>query len=138
MDFAQLVRDPNWSKQAIPGYRLGARVASGGFATLHAAEPVFGGDRVAVKILHSERAVERFALEAKLLRRLDHPGIVHAIDAGFDRGQYYLVMEYVEGRSLGQALHEGAPSRFVARSSPRGRSRRRFATCTATSSPTTR
>ena len=65
-----------------------------------------------MKILHPERAkdkraVERFAQEAKLLRRLDHPGIVHAIESGFDRGQYYLVMEYVEGRSLGQALHEG-------------------------------
>jgi serine/threonine-protein kinase len=111
MDFGKMVRDPEWKSQAIPGYRLLDRVASGGFAAIWTAEALFGSSRVAVKILHSERAkdprsVARFEWEAMLLRRFTCPNIVRGIDHGFERGAHFLVMEYIEGRSLGQALSE--------------------------------
>ena len=111
MDFGKLVRDPDWKTQAVPGYRLHERVASGGFASIWTAETLFGTGRVAVKMLHPERAkdprsVARFEWEAMLLRRFQNPRIVRGIDNGFDRGNHYLVMEYVEGRSLGQVLSE--------------------------------
>ncbi|HEX7900980.1 MAG TPA: protein kinase [Planctomycetota bacterium] len=111
MDFGRLVRDPDWKTQAIPGYRLQERVASGGFAAIWTAETLFGAGRVAVKMLHPERAkdprsVARFEWEAMLLRRFQNPRIVRGIDNGFDRGNHYLVMELVEGRSLGQVLSE--------------------------------
>jgi serine/threonine-protein kinase len=66
---------------------------------------------VAVKVLHPERAkdprsVARFEWEAMLLRRFECPHIVRGLDHGFDRGSHYLIMEYVDGRSLGQALSE--------------------------------
>jgi serine/threonine-protein kinase len=41
-----------------------------------------------------------------LLRRFECPSIVRGLDHGFERGTHYVVMEYVEGRSLGQALSE--------------------------------
>lgn len=114
IDFARLVKDPDWKKQAIPGYRLLKRMASSGSATLYSADAVFGGSRVAVKVLHPERAgeprsVARLQREADLLRRLACPLIMRGIEYGADRGYYYLVMEYFEGRSLGQAISEGGP-----------------------------
>jgi hypothetical protein len=111
MDFGRLVRDPEWKTQVVPGYRLRERVASGGFAAIWTAETLFGTGRVAVKMLHPERAkdprsVARFEWEAMLLRRFQNPRIVRGIDNGFERGNHYLVMELVEGRSLGQVLSE--------------------------------
>jgi serine/threonine-protein kinase len=111
MNFGEMVRDPEWKSQAIPGYRLLSRVAAGGFASIWTAQALFGSGRVAVKLLHPERAkdprsVARFEWEAMLLRRFNCPNIVRGIDHGFERGSHFLVMEYVEGRSLGQALSE--------------------------------
>ncbi len=111
MDFGKIVREPDWKMQAVPGYRLLARVASGGFASIWTAEPLFGGGRVAVKMLHPERSkdprsVARFEWEAMLLRRFNCSNIVRGLDHGFERGNHFLVMEYVDGRSLGQALSE--------------------------------
>lgn len=114
IDFVRLVKDPDWKKQAIPGYRLLKKMASGGSATVYSADAVFGGSRVAVKVLHPERAgeprsVARLQREAELLSRLACPLIMRGIEYGADRGYYYLVMEYFEGRSLGQAISEGGP-----------------------------
>jgi hypothetical protein len=111
MDFGKMVREPDWKVQSIPGYRLTGRVASGGFAAIWTAEPAFGQGRVAVKMLHPERAkdprsVARFEWEAMLLKRFNHAGIVRGLDHGFERGHHFLIMEYVEGRSLGQVLSE--------------------------------
>jgi hypothetical protein len=111
MDFGRIVRESDWKMQAIPGYKLLGRAASGGFASIWTAQALFGTGRVAVKILHPERSkdprsVARFEWEAMLLRRFNCPYIVRGLDHGFERGNHFLVMEYVEGRSLGQALSE--------------------------------
>jgi hypothetical protein len=111
MDFARIVQQPDWKGQTIPGYRLRSRIASGGFAAIWTAETLFERREVAIKVLHPERAkdpraVARFEWEAMLLRRLNCPHIVRGLDHGFERGQHYLVMEYVDGRSLGQLLSE--------------------------------
>jgi serine/threonine-protein kinase len=111
MDFARIVQQADWKGQTIPGYRLRSRIASGGFAAIWTAETLFERREVAVKVLHPERAkdpraVARFEWEAMLLRRLNCPYIVRGLDHGFERGQHYLVMEYVDGRSLGQLLSE--------------------------------
>src|SRR5262245_893465 len=111
MDLGKMVRDPDWRAQAIPGYRLLQRVAAGGFAVIWTAQALFGSDRVAVKVLHPERSkdprsVARFEWEAMLLRRFDSPRIVRGIDHGFERGSHFMIMEFVDGQSLGQALSE--------------------------------
>jgi hypothetical protein len=114
VDFLALVKKPDWKKQAVPGYKLLRRVASGGFSTIYTAEAVFQGGLVAAKVLHPERsndprAVARLQHEAELLRRFVCPQIVRGLEYGSEGGVQYLIMEYFEGRSLGQALSEGGP-----------------------------
>ncbi len=111
VDFAAVIRKPGWGDQAVPGYKLLSKLASGGYATLYSAEPVFGGPKIAVKLLHpdragQERSVKRFKHESALLKKFEHPNIVRGIDSGEHAGTHYLVMEYVEGRSVGQRIAE--------------------------------
>ncbi len=61
-----------------------------------------GGGSVA-----SATELRRFQNEAVLAARLDHPSIVRVFDAGEDRGQPYLVMEFLEGGSLSSLLRQG-------------------------------
>jgi tRNA A-37 threonylcarbamoyl transferase component Bud32 len=73
-----------------------------------------GLDRlVAVKILPPEAGrdpafAERFAREARAMARLSHPHIVNIYDFGQTEGQFYLVMEYVDGVNLRQAMRAGS------------------------------
>src|SRR5574344_1984142 len=64
---------------------------------------------VAIKILRGdlatdEKFVRRFQREALSASSLAHPNIVEMYDVGEDNGDYYIVMEYVEGRTLKQLL----------------------------------
>jgi serine/threonine protein kinase len=45
----------------------------------------------------------------KIASRLDHPGIQRSLDIGATRSRVYMVMEYVEGVTLRQVLHESSP-----------------------------
>lgn len=74
------------------------------------------GRRVAIKTLvvprtlgEDERAAwaARMDREARAVARLSHPNIVAIYDVGEEEGQPYLVMEFLEGRTLRQRLHEG-------------------------------
>jgi ribosomal protein L37AE/L43A/predicted Ser/Thr protein kinase len=112
INFAEVIHKPGWGDQAVPGYKLISKIAAGGYATLYTAEPVFGGPKVALKLLHpdrskQDRAVKRFQREAALLRKFSHENIVRGIDSGEANENHYLVMEYVDGRSLGQRIAEG-------------------------------
>jgi hypothetical protein len=66
MDLGKMVREPGWRGQAIPGYRLIARIASGGFAVIWTAEALFGTGRVAVKMLHPERSKDPRSVAARV------------------------------------------------------------------------
>jgi serine/threonine-protein kinase len=89
-------------------YRVGETLGRGAFATVHSALDLKLERPVAVKLLRSTRDRPRFIREAKALARLYHPNIVAIHDAGSEPGQDYLVMERVEGTSLGVEL-EGGP-----------------------------
>ncbi|MFI1168841.1 protein kinase [Streptomyces sp. NPDC020801] len=91
-------------------YRLGPRIGRGGAADVHEAVDVRLGRRVAVKVFRScagRQSEQRFAEEAVLLARMDHPGLVTVYDAGRHRDRAYLVMQLVEGRTLRQHLSSG-------------------------------
>ena len=90
-------------------YRLGARIGSGGAALVHDAIDLRTGNTVAVKLitladdlLPAERAdwLARLRREADIGRRLQHPDIVAALDAGVDGPLAWLVMERVHGTDL--------------------------------------
>src|SRR4028118_216568 len=69
---------------------------------------------VALKVLFPEFAtdpsfVERFRREAQSAANLSHPNIVSVYDWGEEDGTYFIVMEYVEGRSLAQIIRDEGP-----------------------------
>jgi serine/threonine protein kinase len=74
-----------------------------------------GGQRFALKapivdVGGTTDATRRFAREANALRLLDHPNLVAAVDVFVEAGALFLVMEIVEGRTLGQAMTLHAPA----------------------------
>ncbi len=90
-------------------YELGERLGSGGMSTVYGATDRVLERTVAVKILaehlsDDEKFVARFRREALAVARLIHPNIVQVYDTGVDQGRHYIVMEYVEGRSVAQLL----------------------------------
>ncbi len=97
-------------------YRLVSHIADGGMATVHLAIDERLGRRVAVKILRPDLArdaafVLRFRREAQLAAGLSHPNIVAIHDFEERSGELFLVMEYVDGRTLRDRLtREGAMS----------------------------
>jgi eukaryotic-like serine/threonine-protein kinase len=91
-------------------YRVDEYIGSGGLANVYRATHVLLDRVVAIKTLSSLRYGEGyqydwFAREARALARLNHPNIVSIYDFdGSDRNAYYLVLEYVRGRSLAQVV----------------------------------
>ena len=95
-------------------YELLRRIARGGMADVYLARDVSLDRQVAVKVLFSEFAndpsfVERFRREAKAAANLSHPNIIGIFDWGQEQGTYYIVMEYVEGRSMADVLRSTGP-----------------------------
>jgi serine/threonine-protein kinase len=90
-------------------YRITGRVARGGMATVYTAVDQRLERTVALKIIHPSQAtnvhfVDRFTDEAKTIARLTHPNVVAVYDQGRHQGLPYLVMEYVQGRTLRDLL----------------------------------
>jgi beta-lactam-binding protein with PASTA domain/predicted Ser/Thr protein kinase len=95
-------------------YRVTRKIGGGGMADVYLAEDQELGRRVAIKILHSRYAnddqfVERFRREATHAARLSHPNIVSIFDRGETEGSYFIVMEYVEGRTLKELIRSRGP-----------------------------
>jgi serine/threonine-protein kinase len=90
-------------------YRITGRVARGGMATVYTAIDERLERTVALKIIHPSQAtnvhfVDRFTDEAKTIARLTHPNVVAVYDQGRHLGLPYLVMEYVQGKTLRDVL----------------------------------
>lgn len=88
-------------------FRLGEQVGSGGSGRVYRALDERNGETVAVKILPGDGFIvaERLAREVQVLTLLNHPGIVRYIDHGaLGGGDYYLVMEWLEGEDLAARL----------------------------------
>jgi eukaryotic-like serine/threonine-protein kinase len=102
--------DDNLAGETLDGrYRVDARVARGGMATVYRATDTRLDRTVALKVMHPELArhdefVSRFIREAKTAARLTHPNIVSVFDQSADGGHVYLVMEYVDGHTLRDLL----------------------------------
>jgi serine/threonine-protein kinase len=95
-------------------YRVSRKLGGGGMADVYLAEDQELGRRVAVKILHERYAnddqfVERFRREATHAAGLSHPNIVSIYDRGETNGSYFIVMEYVEGRTLKELIRSRGP-----------------------------
>ena len=97
----------------MPGLEFLSLIGNGGMGAVYLARQTELDRPVAVKILPQTLAadptfVERFRREAKALARLDHPNIVRVFGSGVSNGYCYIVMEYVEGVTLREAIREKA------------------------------
>ncbi|HEY7375262.1 MAG TPA: protein kinase [Polyangia bacterium] len=96
-------------------YRIVRRIGSGGMGEVYEAAHERLAHRYAVKFLHPgvrdhPEALPRFMREAQITSRLRHPGIVSVVDFNtLPSGLAYLVMEYLEGESLGKLLRRTGP-----------------------------
>lgn len=91
---------------SIAGYRIGEELGRGAFGAVYRARQFSPVERdVAIKVLHADIAtpeiLTRFRAEAKILARLEHPGIARVIDAGVDdENRPFVAMELVHGTPL--------------------------------------
>ncbi|QKV95455.1 Stk1 family PASTA domain-containing Ser/Thr kinase [Streptomyces sp. NA02950] len=98
--------------QVLDGrYRVEARIAVGGMATVYRAVDTRLDRVIALKVMHQSLAtdaafVERFIREAKSVARLAHSNVVGVYDQGTDGVHVYLAMEYVAGCTLRDVLRE--------------------------------
>ncbi|MFC5800368.1 Stk1 family PASTA domain-containing Ser/Thr kinase [Streptomyces formicae] len=105
------LKDPLVGQLLDGRYRIDARIAVGGMATVYRAVDTRLDRVLALKVMHPALAtdasfVERFIREAKSVARLSHPNVVGVYDQGA-QGQYvYLAMEYVAGCTLRDVLRE--------------------------------
>ena len=106
-------------------YRLERKLGGGGMADVWLAEDQELGRKVAIKMLHDRYAndtqfVERFRREATHAAGLSHPNVVSIFDRGEAGGSYFIVMEYVEGRTLKELIVTRGPCPVARRWSPSG------------------
>lgn len=99
-------------KLEIPGYQILDRLGKGSMGIVYKAKQTSVDRIVAVKVLldqlsQNKEFIKRFDREAKIAAKLSHNNIVNAIDAGEVNGNYYFVMEYVEGDTIKDFLEKG-------------------------------
>src|SRR5579859_7345949 len=92
-------------------YELLRELGRGGMGTVHLAkDPLLDRD-VAVKTIHSgalsAEQRQRFLREARVIAKMDHPGIVGVFDLGEEGDELFFVMPFVPGKNLREALREG-------------------------------
>jgi TolA-binding protein len=93
-------------------YRLDHLIGSGGMGEVYLAHDETLARRVAVKFVSGASAGnplqhKRLLREAQALAEIDHPGICQVFDAGTDGGCTWVVMEYLQGRTLADCLADG-------------------------------
>ncbi len=96
-------------KKKVGNYQIFEELGKGGMSTVYLAIQKSLDRRVAIKELlpslkTDTEMVERFKREAKASASMAHEGIVNIFDFWHDRGSYYLAMEYLDGKDLGEVV----------------------------------
>lgn len=113
---------PGLQDRVLGDFVLGEMLDEGGFGTVYRAEQIGLGRAVVVKVIRRSLttrrgAVERFAREARLAARFDHPYAAHVYAFGVEPdGTMWIAMELVKGTSLDELLQRSGPiplERFV-------------------------
>lgn len=90
-------------------YEIIKSIGEGGMANVYLATDTILDRKVAVKVLRGDlsaddKFIRRFEREAQSVSNLSHPNIVEVYDVGVEDGNHYIVMEYIEGKTLKQLL----------------------------------
>ncbi len=102
-------------------YKIGPVLGEGSMGVVYAAEHILMKKPVALKMLHpshtrDKEVVQRFKREAQAAANIEHPNICSATDFGmYDSETYYLVMEFLDGKSLSEIMELGTigPERAI-------------------------
>ncbi len=100
------------SGQRLGHYEVECRLGEGGMGAVYRARDTRLGRSVALKVLRADAAddpelIQRLEREARVVSRLSHPNICALYDVGREDGIDFLVMEYLEGETLGERLQRG-------------------------------
>ncbi len=101
--------------QTVGNYRITALLGEGGMGAVYLAEHPVIGRKAALKVIHPQHArnadvVARFVNEAAAINRIGHEHIVEVTDFGrTPAGDFYFIMEYLEGRPLAELISREAP-----------------------------
>ena len=92
-------------------YEIMASIGEGGMANVYLAHDAILDRNVALKVLrgdleNNEKFIRRFQREAKSVSDLSHPNIVEVYDVGEEEEQHYIVMEYIDGKTLKQLVQK--------------------------------
>ena len=103
------VSDVNRVGETFGDFRILRKLGQGGMGEVYLAEQISLKRKVAIKMLRgdvtaSEATLARFKAESKTIAKLSHANIVQAYTVGEHEGNHYLVLEYVEGVSLGEYM----------------------------------
>ena len=101
----------------VDRYLLLDMIGQGGMGRVYLARDTRLNRLVALKLLSPERlsnprAIARFQREARVGAQLQHENLVRIYDFGEAKGRYFLVMEYIEGKTIGALLSEQGPMPF--------------------------
>ncbi|MCS6803704.1 MAG: protein kinase [Acidobacteriota bacterium] len=106
--------DPLIGRVIAGRYEIEQKIGEGGMGSVYRARHIITGKIVAIKVLLEDLAaydsfVQRFLHEAKAAAYLNHPHAINIIDCGRDGDVVYLLMEYVEGRTLKAVMRAEGP-----------------------------
>lgn len=92
-------------------YEIVKSIGEGGMANVYLATDNILERNVAIKVLRGdlsadEKFIRRFEREAQAVSNLSHPNIVEVYDVGIEDGYHYIVMEYIDGKTLKQLLNK--------------------------------
>ncbi|MEK7485578.1 MAG: serine/threonine-protein kinase [Planctomycetota bacterium] len=98
--------------QSFGKYEVLSKIGQGGMGVVYKVQHRDLKNIYALKVIstnetRSDPLLPRFHQEAKITAKLKHPGIVQVFDSGVEHDQHYFVMEYVEGKTLGELIQEG-------------------------------
>jgi predicted Ser/Thr protein kinase len=112
VDLYETDPDPLIGRTLDGRYQVLGRLGEGGVGVVYRGRQTHLGRFVAIKVLHQDAAGipewrRRFEREAKALSALAHPNVVPVTDFGIDGGVPFLVMELLQGKTLGELIKEG-------------------------------
>jgi eukaryotic-like serine/threonine-protein kinase len=98
----------------IDHYEILRMLGQGGMNSVYLAEDILNRQKVVLKFPNADLignigVFERYKREAEIGSRLNHPHIQHLLNTDEDRSEHYLVMEYIQGRTLREVLEKAAP-----------------------------